>query len=140
MAGPKRGDGRGPRRGGPPIPATTPLSKQDQAYYEEIGQQLDVIEEAEEQMLLADNAFEQARTQLMEAASEKAVSRTLEKLIPKASTEAVSETLKAFVVGDNLAAVCGGCEWWQKGLVGGMIARMHEAHSLRWARVAAGNT
>ncbi|KAK2076937.1 hypothetical protein QBZ16_005165 [Prototheca wickerhamii] len=108
MAGPKRGDGRGPRRGGPPISATTPLSKQDQAYYEEIGQQLDVIEEAEEQMLLADNAFEQARTQLMEAASEKAVSRTLEKLIPKASTEAVSETLKAFVVGDNLAAVCGG--------------------------------
>lgn len=108
MAGPKRGGGRGPRGRGPAVPAPIPLSKQDQAYYLEIGEQLDALEDDEERKLLIDNAFEQARTQLFEAASDKAVSKTLEKLIPRATTDALRQSLEAFISGDGLACVCTG--------------------------------
>lgn len=87
------------------------LPKDEVQYYEEIDKQLSKLEDGEEQRLLADNAFEQAGTQLIEATGDGVVSRVLEKLMPHASTQALIDMLTALTSGENLAAVCTGCVW-----------------------------
>ncbi|KAL6776046.1 PUF4 [Auxenochlorella protothecoides x Auxenochlorella symbiontica] len=84
------------------------LPKDEVQYYEEIDKQLSKLEDGEEQRLLADNAFEQAGTQLIEATGDGVVSRVLEKLMPHASTQALIDMLTALTSGENLAAVCTG--------------------------------
>lgn len=98
---------QGDKGAGRPAPLAR-LPKEEVQYYEEIGTQLTNLEEEEEATLLADNAFEQAASQLVEATSDGVASRVLERLVPHATTEVLVNTLLAMVSEDNIAAVCTG--------------------------------
>lgn len=96
-------DGEGaPRRG-------SKLDAETLAYYAEIDETLQGLEEPEERQLLADNVLGDAEGREVEVATDAACSRVLEKLLPCATTEALCKFSRACVEGDGLGTMCTRC-------------------------------